>query len=107
MTVHFLVDQQSRQMNVTTLPAIANASGGTGAAVTTAVSITSLVSGDGVSPMSPGGVLPPGYVPMAIPSQAAFVSIINKTNTGFNVVLTPTTSSASISAGTFDVLIVV
>jgi hypothetical protein len=38
------------------------------------------------------------------PSQACFVSITNKTATGFNVVLTPL-STGTIAAGNFDVLV--
>jgi hypothetical protein len=36
-------------------------------------------------------------------SQPAIVSVTSKSNSGFNVVLTPPTASATISAGTFDV----
>jgi hypothetical protein len=72
--------------------AIANAAGGTaGAAVTTAVSF-------------PSG-LPSAYYVDVSPSQASFWNVTSKTNTGFNVVLTPP-SGVTLAAGTFDVLVV-
>lgn len=70
---------------------VANAVGGSaGAAVTTAVAIKGL---------------PSKYRVHVTPNQACFVSVTNKTNTGFNVVLTPTSGTATLAAGTFDVTI--
>jgi hypothetical protein len=69
---------------------IANASGGAGASVTTAV--TGFVN------------LPANYFVDVEPSQACFVTITGKTSTGFNVVMTPAVAgSGTISAGTFNV----
>jgi hypothetical protein len=52
------------------------------------------------------GLLPPNgaYSVHVSPNQACFVSITNKTASGFNVVLTPL-STGSIAAGTFDCLV--
>ena len=72
---------------------VANVAGGSnGAAVTTAVSF-------------PAGSLPPNYLVHVTPSQAAMVSVTNKTSSGFNVVLTPL-STVTLAAGTFDVLVI-
>lgn len=77
---------------IASIPNVANASGAAGVAVSTTVSV--------------GNELPASYGVFVTPSQAAFVSVSAKTNTGFTVTLTPTTSTASIAAGTFDVLVV-
>jgi hypothetical protein len=72
---------------------VANASGGAGVAVTTAVSF--------------GYTLPPTYAVHVTPNQACLVSVTGKTATGFNVVLTPNVPSTGvIAAGTFDVIVV-
>jgi hypothetical protein len=83
---------------VAALPGIANASGGTGVAVTTAVSFTDQF-GNGTLPANGQ------YCVAVTPSQAAFVSVTNKTASGFNVVLTPTLASTAIASGQFDCLI--
>jgi hypothetical protein len=76
------------------LPGLTNAAGGSaGAAVTTAVTLPA------------GTFLPPTYGVQVTASQACFVSVTGKTQSGFNVVLTPVTSEATLAAGTFDVLI--
>jgi hypothetical protein len=80
---------------------VANASGGTGAAVTTAVSFTDQFG----NPTLPGDAGQGRYTVTVTPSQACFVSVTGKTSSGFNVVLTPTLSSTSIAAGTFDILV--
>jgi hypothetical protein len=78
---------------VATQVAIANVAGGSnGAAVTTAVSF------------APGS-LPTNYFVIAQASQICSVTITNKTNSGFNVVLTPA-STVTLAAGTFDVLVI-
>jgi hypothetical protein len=77
---------------------VSNASGSTGAAVTTAVSFTDQF-GNGTLPANGA------YTVTVTPSQACFVSVTGKTSSGFNVVLMPTLSSTSIAAGTFDVLV--
>jgi len=64
--------------------------GGAGAAVTTAISSLSL---------------PAAYSVQVTPSQAATAHVTGKTNTGFNVVLTPNPATATLAVGTFDVLI--
>jgi cytoskeletal protein RodZ len=76
------------------LNAVANLAGGSaGVAVTTAVAFAP-------------GALPASYAVHVTPSQACFISVTTKTNTGFNVVLTPTTGSVTLAAGTFDVVVV-
>jgi hypothetical protein len=72
--------------------AVANASGGTGVAVTTAVSF-------------PAGALPASYAVFVDPGQpGVFASVSSKTTSGFSVVLTPLTG-ASVASGDFSVLI--
>ena len=61
-------------------------------------------SGDGVTPLWPGG-LPPGYVVQAVPSTPCVVTIGNKTSKGFDVVLTPLSDAVSIKDGTLDIAI--
>jgi hypothetical protein len=73
--------------------AVANAAGGSaGATVSTPISF-------------PSG-LPAAYFVDVQPSQACFVTITSKTNTGFNVVLTPMTTGTTLAAGTFDVVVI-
>jgi len=70
---------------------VANAAGsGAGTAVTTSVSL---------------GKLPANYRVHVTPNQACFVNVINKTDSGFDVVLTPKDGSTTLSAGTFDVTV--
>lgn len=76
------------------IPNLANdAGGGAGQAVTVSVE----VSGD------PG--LPEDYSVLVTPDQACAVHWENKTSTGFDVVLTPLSGSATISAGFIDVTV--
>jgi hypothetical protein len=73
--------------------AVANAAGGSaGTPVSTSVSF-------------PAGSLPPNYMVHVTPSQAAMVSVTNKTSSGFNVVLTPL-ATVTLAAGTFDAMVV-
>ena len=72
------------------LDQVANASGATSAAVTTAIS---------------GLSLPNNYIVLVECPQTVFVTVTSKTNSGFNVVLTPLTGNA-VSAGHFNVLVV-
>lgn len=74
------------------LPAQSNAAGAS-AGATVAVAVTGLS-------------LPNTYSVFASASQAAFVSVGSKTNGGFTVTLTPTSGSATLSAGTVDILVV-
>lgn len=74
---------------------IANAAGsGAGASVTTAVALPSTAN------------LPANYAVVVNPGQAATAYVSGKTATGFNVTLTPVLSTATLGAGTFDVVIV-
>jgi hypothetical protein len=72
---------------------VVNASAGAGVAVTTAVSF-------------PAGSLPAAYMVHVTPSQFCLPTVTAKTNSGFNVVLTPNIAANSIGAGTFDVMVV-
>jgi hypothetical protein len=86
-----VVSQQDRVV-LYTQPNIVNAAGGSaGASVTTAVAF--------------GEPLPVNYSVSVTPSQACFDAVTNKTQNGFNVVLTPTLSSVTLGAGTFDVIV--
>ena len=74
--------------------AVANASGAVGVAVTTAVSFGA-------------GQLPPNYAVFVDCGQASVIaSVTAKTSTGFNVVLTPLSTSVAVAASTFNVLVV-
>jgi len=61
-------------------------------------------AGSPVSTSVTFGGLPPTYVVHVTPSQACFVSVSNKTVSGFTVVLTPP-SGVTLAAGTFDVMV--
>jgi hypothetical protein len=76
------------------IASVANASGAPSAAVTTPVSFTGLYG----APLLPAN----GYAVNVTPSQPCFVSVTNKTTSGFSVVMTPL-SGQSIAAGTFSV----
>ena len=70
---------------------IANVAGGSaGASVTTAVAVANL---------------PANYTVTVTPNQDCTDYVINKTQTGFSVVLTPHASGVTLAAGTFDVVI--
>jgi hypothetical protein len=51
------------------------------------------------------GILPLNYSVLVTPSQAATANVINKSNSGFQVVLTPVLASATLTAGTFDCVV--
>ena len=52
------------------------------------------------------GVLPEnGYCAVVTPNQSATAYVTGKTTSGFSVVLVPLPSTATLTAGTFDVLI--
>jgi uncharacterized protein YabE (DUF348 family) len=86
----FQLAQQDRII-IGNLPNQANVAGGSaGTAVTTAFT---------------GLKLPAAYSVHVDANQACAVSITNKTQSGFNVVLTPA-STVTLAAGTFDVTIV-
>lgn len=89
-------NQQNQDRLVVALKTgIANAAGGAaGAAVTTAVTLSQ--------------ELPTNYgVFVTVDNTvSASVAITGKTANGFNVVLTPNPATATLAAGTFDVLVV-
>jgi cytoskeletal protein RodZ len=73
------------------IPNLANAAGsGAGATVTVSVS---------------GLNLPANYSVQVEASQACWTNVTSKTNAGFSVVLTPTSGSVTLAAGTIDVTI--
>ena len=73
--------------------AIASSAGGSaGGSVTVAVTFS-------------GAELPSTYTAVATPSVNATAAITSKTNTGFNVVLTPVVATTTLAAGTFDVIV--
>jgi hypothetical protein len=77
----------------------ANAAGsGAGSSVSTPVSFTDKFR----SPLLPQAL---NYIVTVSPSQPAFVVITNKTTSGFTVVLTPKDSSTTLSAGSFDLVV--
>lgn len=84
------------------LAGIPNSAGsGAGSSVTVAVSATLTDQfGNGRLP-----TMPISYAVMVTPSQPAFVNVTGKTSSGFSVVLTPITSSATLASGTFDVVV--
>jgi hypothetical protein len=93
-SVLHLADSNGSTHVVAFIPAVANASGAPSAAVTTPVTFTGLY-GATVLPSN-------GFAVNVTASQPCFVSVTNKTSSGFNVVLTPL-SGQSIAAGTFSV----
>lgn len=72
------------------LPNVANAAGSAGATVSIPVTMD----------------LPASYSVQATASQACAVSVSGKSSAGFTVNLTPLSSSASIAAGTVDIVVV-
>ena len=82
---------QPDRLGVLYLPGQANAAGGSaGASVTLAFT---------------GLTLPATYAVLAQPSQDAFVAVTTKTQTGFDVVLTPTSGTVTLAAGTVDIVV--
>lgn len=83
---------QSDRLTLFTAYNVANAAGsGAGASVTVPISV-------------PSG-LPASYGVSVTPSQACFDAVTSKTQTGFNIVLTPTGSGVTLAAGTLDVIV--
>jgi hypothetical protein len=93
-----LVGANGFQPSIQIVPNVANAGGSAGADVTTSLA-TSFQDQYG------NGFLPPDYAVIVTANQDAMTSVINKTPSGFSVVLTPKTASATIAAGTFDLVI--
>jgi hypothetical protein len=84
---------RSDRLQIAFLPQVANAAGGTaGAAVTVAIGNL---------------VLPSVYVVHVTPGSGVAASVLqsSKTNSGFSVVLTPLSSSATVAAGAIDVMV--
>jgi hypothetical protein len=61
-------------------------------------------SGDGVTPVWPSGVTQ--YAVVVSPSQNCFWTVSSKTASGFTVTLSPVNSTTTLSAGTFDALVI-
>jgi hypothetical protein len=97
MSVNRLIGGNGYTPTVAALFNIANGAGSGSSPVDIAVSC---VDAYGVGELPAGGA----YGVTVTPSQACFVSVINKSATGFTVVLTPL-STGSISAGSFDCLV--
>ncbi|WGS53568.1 hypothetical protein LFL96_21155 [Paraburkholderia sp. D15] len=83
---------QPDRLLVGNLPNQANAAG-SGAGATVVIPFTGLK-------------LPATYSVLGCMSQAGDLSVGNKTQTGFTVTLTPSASTVTLAAGTFDLLIV-
>jgi hypothetical protein len=99
MAFHTVTDNQSSPAIIATAIGVANAAGGSaGATVSTNVTFTDQY-GNGKLPGSLA------YAVNVTPSQAAFVTITNKSPTGFTVVLTPQTSGTPLTAGSFDLAV--
>jgi hypothetical protein len=94
--VQILTSNQGDKLSIIKQASIPNAAGGgAGASVS-----TNLTYADRFG----NGLLPPSYVVLVTASQPATASVINRTSTGFTVVLTPV--SGTLAAGTFEVLVV-
>jgi hypothetical protein len=72
---------------------------GTGGSNVTISSAASFQDGFGV------GTLPNDYAVMVLPNQPAMASVTGKTTSGFSVVLTPPTASATLAAGVMDIIV--
>jgi hypothetical protein len=98
-----ITTNQAQKTVLVALAGVANAAGsGAGASVTVPIAFTDQY-GTGLLPSGNGTQ---NYSVQITPSQACLVAITNKTSSGFNVVLTPTSSGATLAVGTFDVVVV-
>jgi hypothetical protein len=97
--VSVVTNNQAAPITIAAEASFANAAG-SGAGASVSVTINNLVDQYGT------GRLPNNYAVSVAPSQACFWSVSNKTNAGFTVTLTPTTSGTTLAAGTFDFIIV-
>ncbi len=96
--VNIFTNNQATPTTIAAEADVANPAGGSsGASVTVAITIDEQFG---------TGRLPSTYAVVVTPSQSCFASVTNKTNTGFNVVLTPTSGSVTLAAGTFDVVVI-
>jgi hypothetical protein len=75
------------------------AGGGAGAAVTTSVTFPTGFT-------YPAGFPTGNYAVQVTPNQSCTASVTAKTQAGFNVVLTPVPSTATLAAGTFDLTVI-
>jgi hypothetical protein len=79
------------------------AGGGAGQSVT--VDMTNTFKDGYGQPVLPGDSQTGEYSVSINPGQSATAYATNKTNAGFNVVLTPVPATATLAAGQFDVLV--
>lgn len=95
---HIVTDTQARNLTIASQIGVPNAAGGSaGASVSTPVSFTDQYG---------NGLLPAVYTVHVMPNQTCFATIAGRSATGFNVVLTPTSGSVTLAAGTFDATVV-
>jgi hypothetical protein len=99
-----ITTNQAQVTNLAALSGIANAAG-SGAGASVSVAISSFVDQYGTGQL-PSGNGVQSYSVQVTPNQACFVSVTNKTTSGFTVTLTPTGSGVTLAAGTFDVVVV-
>jgi hypothetical protein len=103
-----LVADQVGSKIVAAMADVPNAAGsGANAAVTTSISFASdeVPQNRPGFPATIGGQLPGRYAVTVQPSQVCSVTVTNKLQTGFSVVLTPP-SGGTIAAGTFDLIVI-
>jgi hypothetical protein len=81
-----------------------SAGGGAGQSVT--IDMTTFFTDQYSQGILPGDIGQGRYHVSVTADQPAIVSVTNKTNSGFNVVLSPPTASATIAAGTFSVHVI-
>jgi hypothetical protein len=93
-----LIGENGLMASFVALPNNVNGAGTAGSNVTISLA-SSFQDGFGV------GTLPNDYVVVVTPSAPAIPSVTGKTTSGFSVVLSPITASATVAAGTFDVLV--
>jgi hypothetical protein len=102
--IKIMHDHMGRRAVIARLIGISNAAGsGAGNAVSTVVTLNQK-SSDGTTPLWPSDVS--AYNVFVTPSQACFATVSKMTANSFTVVLTPATSGTTLSAGSFDCLVV-
>lgn len=86
----------------------ATVSNAAGAGAGDSVTVTVGGAGSGLQDSYGNGRLPANgaYTVNASASQAATVVVSNKSTTGFTLTLTPVSSSATLAAGTVDIIVV-
>jgi hypothetical protein len=93
-----LIGENGLMATFVALPNVAYTGGSAGSNVTTSLA-TSFQDGYGV------GTLPNDYCVVVNPSTPAIPSISGKTTSGFSVVLSPITASATVAAGSMDIIV--